>query len=71
MLLSTPAILDLIEFIARYIAEPNRFDYHKRHNHHLEFDREKGFQKFIAEINRIFSRNGLDLPDAEKNRAAA
>ena len=64
----TPAILDLIEFIARYIAEPNQIDYHRfyRH-HHLEFDREIGFQKFIEEINRIFSRNGLayELKDVE------
>ena len=64
----TPAILDFIEFIARYIAEPNRIDYHEfyRH-HHLELDRERGFQKFIEEINRIFSRNGIayELKDVE------
>lgn len=56
----TPAILDFIEFIARYITEPNRIDYHEfyRH-HHLELDRGRGFQKFIEEINRIFSRNGI------------
>ena len=65
----TPAILDYIEFIARHIAEPNPFDYHAfLKHHHLEFDRETGFKKFIEDINRIFSRNGLayELKDVEE-----
>ena len=66
----TPAILDLIEFIARYIAEPNRVYHHDffKH-HHLEFDGEVGFKKFIEDINRIFFRNGLayELKDIESS----
>lgn len=56
----TPAILDFIEFIARHIAEPSRVYRHDHFKHdHLEFDRETGFTKFIRDINRIFSRNGI------------
>lgn len=56
----TLAILDLIEFCHRHVAEPIQHDYHSffRH-HHLTFDREKGKTTFRERVNRVFSRNGL------------
>ena len=57
---STLAILDFIEFIARNIAEPTQVRWHDFHSHyHLELDKEAGLEKFVEDINRIFSRNGL------------
>ena len=56
----TMAILDLIEFIARYIAEPTQAGWHAySKHHHLNLDRDVGLKKFVDDINRIFSRNGL------------
>ena len=57
---STLAILDFIEFIARNIGEPTQVGWHDYHSHHhLKIDREAGPEKFVEDINRIFSRNGL------------
>ena len=56
----TPKILDLVQFIARHIVNPIRLDWHVHRKHqHLEFDRAEGLRKFVDDINRIFSRNGL------------
>ena len=57
---STLAILDFIEFIARNIGEPAQVGWHESFSHHhLKLDREAGLEKFVKDINRIFSRNGL------------
>ena len=57
---STLAILDFIEFIARNIGEPTQVGWHDSFSHHhLKLDREAGLKKFVEDINRIFSRNGL------------
>ena len=57
---STLAILDFIGFIARNIGEPTQVGWHDYHSHHhLKIDREAGLEKFVEDINRIFSRNGL------------
>ena len=57
---STLAILDFIELIARNIGEPTQVGWHDYHSHHhLKIDREAGLEKFVEDINRIFSRNGL------------
>ena len=57
---STLAILDFIEFIARNIGEPAQVGWHDYFSHHhLNLDREAGLKKFVEDINRIFSRNGL------------
>lgn len=56
----TPMILDFVEFIARHVEEPIRLDWHgPLKHHHLEFDRVEGLRKFVEDVNRIFSRNGL------------
>ena len=57
---TTPAILDLVEFVARNIAQPTQVRWHDFHSHHhLDLDREEGLWKFVEDINRLFSRNGL------------
>ena len=56
----TLAILDLIEFVARHVAQPSQRDWHDFFRHyHLSLNREEGLNKFIKDINRIFSRNRL------------
>jgi hypothetical protein len=56
----TPAILDLIEFIAASIGHPVEDHYHSFFRHsHLSFDREKGLDSFIADVNALFVRNGI------------
>lgn len=57
---STITILDLIEFCYRHVAKVNGRDLHPYFkHHHLTFDKEDGQIKFIQNINRVFSRNGL------------
>ena len=57
---STLAILDFIQLIARNIGEPNQVGWHDFFSHHhLKLNREAGLKKFVENINRIFSRNGL------------
>ena len=57
---STLAILDFIQLIARNIGEPNQVGWHDFFSHHhLKLNREAGLKKFVEDINRIFSRNGL------------
>lgn len=54
------AVLDLIQFCYRHVAEPKQLAYHSYFNHHhLSFDREAGRQTFRQSINRIFARNGI------------
>ena len=56
----TPAILDLVEFTARHVAQPTRGGWHDFFRHyHLKLDREEGLRKFVEDINRLFSRNRL------------
>jgi hypothetical protein len=56
----TLTILDLIQFTYEHIAEPRQVHYHTYFNHyHLSFDRAEGRMKFLDDVNRIFSRNGI------------
>ena len=56
----TLAILDLIEFVSRNIAQSVHCDWHSFYkHHHLSLNRQEGLEKFVEDINRIFSRNGL------------
>jgi len=53
-------ILDLVEFIWRYIGKPVRRSYHDYFEHyHLNFDVDAGRVEFREAVNRIFRRNGL------------
>lgn len=56
---SGPA-MDLIEFIGRHVATPNRRSWHDflRH-HHLDFDVEQGQATWRQDVGRILRRNGL------------
>jgi hypothetical protein len=56
----TLAVLDLIEFCYRAVAERVQIDYHQffRH-HHLEFYRERGQSSFRDDVNRILARSGF------------
>ena len=57
---NTPTILDLIEFVARHVAQPTEDRWHDFFSHyHLELDREEGLQKFVEDVNRIFSGSSL------------
>jgi hypothetical protein len=56
----TLAILDLIEFCYRHVAEPTEIDYHSYLRHsHLRFDQAAGRSVWLTEINGLFGRNGL------------
>lgn len=56
----TLAILDLLEFTHRHVAEPIQDSFHSFFGHyHLNFDRNQGQQDFRARVNRILERNGI------------
>lgn len=56
----TLTILDVLEFCARSIAKPIQRDFHKFPGHyHLDFDRVEGLREFIADVDRLFARNGI------------
>jgi hypothetical protein len=57
---TTMQVLDLVEFAYGKIAEPHQESYHDYYrHHHLRFNRAEGQERFRAEINQIFERNGL------------
>jgi hypothetical protein len=54
---ATPAVLDLLEFCHRHIAEPIQRSYHSFFGHyHLDFDRDHGRQQFRERASRILAR---------------
>ncbi|WP_417794225.1 AbiJ-NTD4 domain-containing protein [Terasakiella pusilla] len=54
------AIMDLIEFVAENIGEPDKGAWHDYYNHHhLSHDREAGLAKLVSVVNRLFNRNGM------------
>lgn len=56
----TPAVLDLLEFRHRHIAQPNQGSFHDWYGHyHLGFDREAGQNSYRSQMNSILARNGL------------
>jgi len=56
----TPVVLDLLEFCALAVGQPIAGSYHSFFQHtHLSWDRPAGLARFVAEVNRLFSRNGL------------
>jgi hypothetical protein len=57
---SVPTIMDLLEFCAKAVGEPEQGSWHSFFgHHHLSWDREAGLSRFVREINRLFSRNGV------------
>jgi hypothetical protein len=56
----TPVILDLLEFCARAVGEPIQNGFHSYFRHyHLNWDRESGLQRFVADVNMLFRRNAV------------
>ena len=56
----TPVILDVLEFCAAAVGEPVQGAFHSYYrHHHLTWNREVGLNRFVAEVNRIFARNGV------------
>ena len=57
---STLAILDLVEFCFRHVAQPTEIEYHSflRHSH-LRYKQTKGQEGWLADVNGLFSRNAL------------
>jgi hypothetical protein len=66
----TPVALDLVDFIARHVAEPVPVGYHDyyKHWHFPEFDEEAGRERFRAEIDEVFARNGIAFEIGPDNR---
>lgn len=56
----TPAVLDLLQFCHRHIAQPNQGSSRCYDGFfHLDYDREAGQASYRSQMNSIFSRNGL------------
>jgi len=56
----TLAILDLLQFVFRYVGKPEVRDHHDYFGHdHLVYDRKEGQAEFQQDVNRILARNGL------------
>lgn len=54
------AILDLLQFSARAVAQPTQRNYHDFFGHyHLSFNRDAGLANFVSNVNLIFARNGI------------
>lgn len=52
--------LDLVEFCYEKVGKPRAYSHHGFFGHdHLDFDIDEGRAEFLAEVNRIFSRNGV------------
>ena len=57
---ATDVILDVLEFCARAVGDPIKESYHGYFGHdHLSWNREVGLARFVGDVNRIFSRNGV------------
>lgn len=57
---STLAILDLIQFCYQSVAELLKGGWHSFfEHHHLHFNQKQGQERFRADVNRIFLRNGI------------
>ena len=66
----TPVVLDLIEFCALAVGQSIAGGYHSYFQHtHLSWDRPTGLAQFVAEVNRLFSRNGLAFELSSEGQA--
>lgn len=53
-------IFDILEFLFKKCSEPSELDYHSYYrHHHLSFNKSKGQEKFLGEINTLFRVRGL------------
>lgn len=66
----TPVVLDVLEFCALAVGQPISGNYHSYFQHiHLSWDRLEGLAQFVAEVNRLFSRNGLTFEFSPEGKA--
>jgi hypothetical protein len=66
----TLVVLDLLEFCARNIGKPIQRGYHGFFQHyHLSFDRDEGLKEFVADANRLLSRNGIGFELTPEGKA--
>lgn len=68
-----PQLFDLVEFLYEHAGLPEKGRYHQYYDHyHLSFDKELGREKFPADVNSFFERNGLafELKEGEVTRLA-
>ena len=66
----TAVILDLLEFCASAVGEPVVKDYHSFFGHsHLGWNRDTGLGRFVADVNRLFARNGTAYEITEEGEA--
>lgn len=57
---ATPVILDLLEFCASAVGEPVQESFHSFFQHyHFSWDRAAGRERFVADVNMLFSRNAI------------
>jgi|GEM_PF-235308 len=62
--------LDLLEFIAASVGEPEQGSFHSYFgHHHLSWKRDEGLARFVADVNRIFSRNGIAFELSKEGQA--
>lgn len=69
---SKEVAFDLVEFVHRHVAEPEKLDWHSymRH-HHLGFDRAAGRASWREDVNRVLQRSGIGYelqPDGRVER---
>lgn len=67
---SSVAIMDLLEYAASCVGHPVQGSWHDymRH-HHLDWDRGAGLTRFVQDVNRLFSRNGVAFELTETGQA--
>jgi hypothetical protein len=64
---STLAIMDLIEFVAGAVGDAQKGSWHSFFaHHHLSWDKESGLRRFVADVNRLFVRNGVAFELSEE-----
>jgi hypothetical protein len=70
---ATPVVLDVVDFVGRYIAEPTMRRQHLQHEH-FEFDprssRSRGQRRFREDVELIFARNGIAFTAGEGMKTA-
>jgi hypothetical protein len=65
-----PVVLDLLEFCATAIGNPEQGGWHEFFRHyHLTWDRAAGLARFVADANLIFRRNGVAFELDPKGKA--
>lgn len=63
-------VLDLLEFCAKSVGEPQRDGWHDFMRHyHLSWDRDAGLASFVADVNLLLARNGVAFELAPNGQA--